>query len=583
LTIVPGVRATERDGDVALPDRARQTAGMADETIEALADEWLRVILQSEPLDASLMGYREYDAHVSDLTRQHEVQTTERFHELRARAETLQLTDANKEITRAVLLALDDAASDSLVVEALDYTVTAFPVSPASILIAYLRMLVLTSPEECEAYLIRLQEIPRYLQQATERLASGRSRGLVPVQRLVRAHMDQINEWVVVEPHPLAIDGVGFDPGDEWRERRDRIIATDVLPAFRRYANVLDTEALPESRPDERPGLSHLPDGRERYAALVRLHTTTNRTPEELHEQGMELLTAIHSEFRLLGEQLFGTSDVSEIFEHLQEDPDLRWNSAEEIISAAEDTVRRAEAAASTWFGRVPKAVCALETIPAAESEGSAPAYYMPPSLDGTRPGTYYSNVNRPTERTRFDVESIAFHEAVPGHHFQISLAQENGDLPELRRLPMFTAYVEGWGLYAERLADEMGLYSSVEQRMGMLSADAWRAARLVVDTGIHHHGWSREEAVSFMRSNTPVAPLDVESEVDRYIAYPGQALSYMTGRLEISRLRSAAQSALGDRFDVREFHDVVLVNGALPLSLLDRVVTAWVTQQFAD
>ena len=207
----------------------------------------------------------------------------------------------------------------------------------------------------------------------------------------------------------------------------------------------------------------------------------------------------------------------------------------------------------------------------------------MPPSLDGTRPGTYYSNVNRPTERTRFDVESIAFHEAVPGHHFQISLAQENGDLPELRRLPMFTAYVEGWGLYAERLADEMGLYSSVEQRMGMLSADAWRAARLVVDTGIHHHGWSREDAVSFMRSNTPVAPLDVESEVDRYIAYPGQALSYMTGRLEISRLRSAAQSALGDRFDVREFHDVVLVNGALPLSLLDRVVTAWVTEQLVD
>jgi uncharacterized protein (DUF885 family) len=200
----------------------------------------------------------------------------------------------------------------------------------------------------------------------------------------------------------------------------------------------------------------------------------------------------------------------------------------------------------------------------------------MPPAVDGSRPGVYFTNINSPQDRTSFDLESVAFHEAVPGHHFQISLALELPDLPVIRRLPLFTAYIEGWGLYSERLADEMGLYSSDLQRMGMLSADVWRASRLVIDTGIHAFGWTRQQAVDYMLQNTPVAPIDVESEIDRYIAYPGQALSYMTGRMEIEALRARAHAAMGEAFDVREFHDLVLGSGALPLSVLGEMVEAW-------
>ena len=276
---------------------------------------------------------------------------------------------------------------------------------------------------------------------------------------------------------------------------------------------------------------------------------------------------------------MFGTADVRAIFALLQSDPALRWTSSQEILDASETAVRRAEAVSVDWFGRVPSAVCSLEAIPELEADSSGTAYYMPPSLDGSRPGTYYTNVSKPTERTSFDLESVAFHEAVPGHHFQLSLALELPDLPVIRRLTLFTAYAEGWGLYSERLADEMGLYSSPLQRIGMLSADVWRASRLVVDTGLHAFGWSRQRAIDYMLENTPAPPVDVVSEVDRYIAYPGQALAYMTGRLEIERLRTSARDALGDAFDVRAFHDAVLGSGALPLSALDEVISAWVQE----
>ena len=276
---------------------------------------------------------------------------------------------------------------------------------------------------------------------------------------------------------------------------------------------------------------------------------------------------------------MFDLHDLRSIFARLQGDPELRWGSADEILAAAESTVRRAEAASVDWFGRLPAAVCTLEAIPELEAQGSAPAYYMPPALDGSRPGTYYTNVNDPTERTSFDLESIAYHEAVPGHHFQISLALELPDLPVIRRLPLFTAYVEGWGLYSERLADEMGLYSSDLQRMGMLSADVWRAARLVVDTGLHAFGWTRQRAVDYLLDNTPVAPIDVAAEIDRYIAFPGQALSYMAGRTEIERLRRRAEASLADRFAIADFHDTVLGSGALPLTVLGEVVDAWIAR----
>lgn len=554
-------------------------------TIDDLSELALRQLLSAEPLEATLLGFREYDALLADLSVEAEQGRAVERADLRSAALAIDpaALSAQDAVTRSVLIALTEYADDAQTAEALEYTVAAFPVAPSSILLAYVRMTVLTSPVQAEDYLSRLRQVPRYLEQAEERLSAGRTKGLLPVGHLVEMAIDQIDQYLAAPQRSLALDPpAGWADAEAWQTRLAEVLTSVVDPAFAAHRDHLRDEVLPSARDVDRPGLVHLPDGLSRYRALVRQHTTTDRTPEDLHATGLAVVTGVHAEFRELGQRLFGLAEPRAIFDHLQSDPSLRWETAEQIIEAAEATVRRAEAAAGEWFGRLPVAVCALEQVPELEAEGSAPAYYMPPALDGSRPGTYYTNVNRPEERTSFDVESVAFHEAVPGHHLQLSLALETDDLPMIRRLTLFTAYAEGWGLYSERLADEMGLYSSDLQRMGMLSADAWRAARLVVDTGLHAFGWTRQQAIDYMLANTPVAPIDVAAEVDRYIAMPGQALSYMTGRMEIEALRARAEERLGDRFDIRAFHDVVLAAGALPLAVLGDVVEAWLADQGA-
>ncbi len=561
------------------------TSAQTDPTIASLAERLLRLLLASEPLDASLLGFREYDAALADLSAAHEreqatVRSGIRDEALAVDTAALDEPDA---LTRAVIIAQTRYSDLAAAAELPEFTVAAFPVSPSSILIAYLRMVVVTDEQQAADYLARLGEIPRYLAQSLERLAAGREKGLTPVAHLVEMAVSQIDRFLAADPSPLAVAAPDdWSAAEAWRADVAAAIDEVVNPAFRAYRDALVADVLPSGRDAVQVGLVHLPGGLERYRGLVEVHTTTLRTPEELHAIGLDLVAGVHAEFRELGERLFGLSDVPGIFAHLQEDPSLRWTSEQEILDAAETAVRRAEAASADWFGTLPTAVCALEAIPELEAEGAPPAYYMPPALDGSRPGTYYTNVSQPGERTSFDLESVAFHEAVPGHHFQISLSLEVPGLPMIRRLSLFTAYVEGWGLYSERLADEMGLYSSDLQRMGMLSADAWRAARLVVDTGLHAFGWSRQQAVDYLLENTPVAPIDVEAEIDRYIAYPGQALSYMTGRLEIQRLRAVAEAELAGDFDIKEFHDAMMLAGALPLEVLADAVTAWIVSQRA-
>jgi uncharacterized protein (DUF885 family) len=314
------------------------------------------------------------------------------------------------------------------------------------------------------------------------------------------------------------------------------------------------------------------------YAQLIAMHTTTRRSADELHQTGLDMIARLADEYREIGARVFGTSALPEIFERLRTDHALRWRDGDELLDAARAAIRRAETAAPQWFGRLPSQNCEVRPVPADEAPGAASAYYVQPSMDGTRPGIYFANTYEAEERDRHVCESTAFHEAVPGHHFQLTIAQELTDLPMLRRLAPFTAYSEGWGLYAERLAVEMGLYSDDIALLGMLSADSMRAARLVVDTGLHAKGWSRAQAVQYMLDQTPMMPVEIESETDRYIADPGQALAYMVGRLEIQRIRADAEAALGRDFDIRGFHDAVLGSGALPLSVLAEVVERWVT-----
>jgi uncharacterized protein (DUF885 family) len=281
-----------------------------------------------------------------------------------------------------------------------------------------------------------------------------------------------------------------------------------------------------------------------------------------------------------VGQQALGTASLPEIRKRLRADRKLFFSTREEIQTAAKRALDRAQAAQSQFLGRLPRTPCVIKAIEPFEEKDAPIAYYRPAAVDGTRPGAYYVNTSEPATRARYEVEALAFHESVPGHHVQIAIAQELHGMPEFRKHAGVTAFVEGWGLYAERLADELGLYSAALDRLGRLSFEAWRACRLVVDTGIHALGWSRAKAITFMEESAVLAKNNVVNEVDRYIAWPGQALAYKLGEREIRRLRADAEKSLGPKFKLGAFHDVVLGGGAVTLPVLREEIDAWVKAQ---
>jgi uncharacterized protein (DUF885 family) len=352
-----------------------------------------------------------------------------------------------------------------------------------------------------------------------------------------------------------------------------------VRPAFETYRDVLRDELLPVARPDDRPGLLHIDGGPEMYQSLIELHTGLPLTPEELHAIGMEEVEgSLPAEYAALGERQFGTSDLPAIFSHLLDDADLRYRDGGEIIAHARGCLDAALAVMGDWFGILPEAPCVLTPVPDYLAADAPGAYYTPPAPDGSRPGEYHVNLHDATGRGRAETASIAFHEAIPGHHLQLAIASERTDLPAFRRLSWgHTAFVEGWALYTERLADEMGLYETDLDRLGMLASDSWRACRLVADTGLHALGWTRRQTIDFLIANAPVNHDEIVTEVDRYIGMPGQALAYKVGQREILRLRAQARAELGERFDIKAFHDTVLGGATVSLPVLQARVAGWI------
>ncbi|MGH8928235.1 MAG: DUF885 domain-containing protein, partial [Acidimicrobiia bacterium] len=334
----------------------------------------------------------------------------------------------------------------------------------------------------------------------------------------------------------------------------------------------LAERTLPAARPDNLPGLFHLAGGREHYQQLVWAHTSLDVAAEEVHALGREQVDRLESEYRQIAGPILGTTNIDEIYWRLREDPALHYLDADSLVVDATAALDRAIAATGDWFGTLPQAPCEAHSI-----EQGALAFYSRPARDGSKPGRFFFNTTDPTMWGTFQLEAVTYHEGVPGHHLQLAIAQENPDLHHLLADYYIAAYNEGWGLYTERLADEMGLYSSELDRVGMLSADSMRACRLVVDTGLHALGWTRDQAIDYMLSHSPMTRTQVEGEIDRYIGNPGQALGYMMGRLEIEQIRRNAESRLGSRFDIREFHDAVLSTGSVPISTLKRVITDWV------
>jgi uncharacterized protein (DUF885 family) len=544
--------------------------------VAALADEFVEALFDAEPLWPALLGVASDREGLEDLGEQAQEAYRAKLAEFVRRAESIEATGPDR-VTREVLISQARGYLDRLSARLVEFGVSDLFVSPAVGLLTALPMIGIADDDQGRRQLGRFAAIPRYLEQAAQRHRAGIAAGRLPVAHLVQAAIAHLDRYLA-DPaaDPLLRQAA---PSEEFAARRAELLEKCVRPAFAAYREALVTDIAPHGRPEDKPGVCWLPGGEEIYVALARANTTTDRSPDELHETGLRLIDDLAREYSEIGVRVFGTAELSEIFARLRTDPALRWKDAGELLDTARSAITRAEQAAPGWFGSIPPQPWVVEPVPAAEAPGAPPAYYLPPSLDGARPGTYFANTYNVTERFRHTAEVVAFHEAIPGHHFQLSTALGLSGLPLLRRISDFTAYTEGWGLYTERLAQEMDLYSGDIALLGMLTTDSMRAGRLVVDTGLHAKGWSRQRAIDYLCENTPMPQVEIESEVDRYIAYPGQALSYMVGRLEIQRIRTEAERALGEEFDIRAFHDVVLGGGALPMSVLASVVGEWVAR----
>jgi uncharacterized protein (DUF885 family) len=552
---------------------------MSSQVVRDLAAEQLSLQSAFDPLNATVLGVPGYDAQLADPSVGWEQELRARAARVADRAAAVDPSAISEDeaITAAVVIQQASALIDRIDAGMVEYSVTDLQFAgPAAALLTYLPMATLSTQAQADAFLERLRGVPAYLARVADRHRLGATAGRLPVRRLLEAAVAHLDRYLADPAGDPLLRPLPSDPGNVFTARRADLVENLARPAIAKYRAVLADELADHARTDERPGLCWLPGGDAAYVALSRVHTTIDRTPDESHRLGLDVIAGLRQEYAALGKRVFGITDQSEVFRRLTTDPAMRWANGEEVLAHARAAIQRAEAALPSFFGVLPAQHCQVLPVPAADAPGAPPGYYFQPSLDGERAGIYYANTFQAHERDRFVSEAIAFHEAVPGHHMQLTIAVERAELPLLRRFANVNGSIEGWGLYVERLADEMGLYSDDVARLGMLAMDSLRGARLVVDTGIHAKGWTRDKAIAYMMENTPLSALVIRQEVDRYIGFPAQALSYMTGRLEIQRIRAQAEQRLGPRFDIRAFHDLVLVNAPLPLNVLDQLATQW-------
>ena len=431
------------------------------------------------------------------------------------------------------------------------------------------------TPEEQERIVERLRRLPALVDQTIELLREGLAAGLTPPQVCLRDVPQQIRNQIVDDPFasPLLVPLV--EATDESVRSGAAEAYAGVARAYERLLTYVEDTYLPGAR--DTIACRDLPDGEARYAHAVRHHTTTDLTPDEIHELGLSEVARI----RALMEQVAadaGYRGFEDFTAYLRTSPEQHHTDAAALLEGYREIGRRVDAHLPQLFGRLPKVPYEIVAVPPYAEQSQTAAYYLPPAPDGSRPGQFFANTYDLPSRYIWEMEALTLHEAVPGHHLQIALAQELTELPEFRRNAWFTAYGEGWGLYAESLGPEVGCYQDPTQRFGALTGEIWRAVRLVLDTGLHHLGWSRDQAISYFQEVTGRSDHDIVVEVDRYIVWPGQALGYKIGELKIKELRARSSSALGDRFDLRAFHDEVLRHGCVPLDLLERQIDEWVS-----
>jgi uncharacterized protein (DUF885 family) len=541
----------------------------------SLADDYWSALLDFQPTWRHMLGDYSDVGSYDACSREAEQQYVATLRAFAARAESLDPSGLDEEqgLTREVVAATATAAADVT-----QTPLTALAANPVSGLQVQLPLVLglLSVPDATVAGQMpaKLDGAGVHLHQLAQRVREAAADGWVSPEFAVRETIGQIEDALARplddDPVVAAVHVPDDVDADELRADLRAAVARSVRPGLEDFLAAL-REVLPGARSDERCGLSWLDGGDEAYAAALRYFTTTDKSAEEIHQIGLAQVAKLAEEYRELGPQVVGTDDLERIFDAMRTDPALHVERGEELVEQSKIALARAEAVMGQWFEVVPKAPCAVQG-----TQVGAKAFYFPPASDGSRGGTFFVNTVDPSSWGRFELEAMAFHEGVPGHHLQLAVAAELPDsIPEFRKHLHSSAYAEGWGLYSERLSDEMGLYSAPVDRMGMFSADSMRACRLVVDTGLHALGWSRQQAIDYMVANSPLTEGVCRPEVDRYVCRPGQATSYMVGRLEIQRMRREAEQRQGEAFDVRRFHAAVLGSGSLPLDVLDRVVAA--------
>jgi uncharacterized protein (DUF885 family) len=437
-----------------------------------------------------------------------------------------------------------------------------------------------------ENYIARLRAFSQLADDNIELMREGIKEGItlpaivmVDYDKAIRPHIvDDAAASLLFKPFLKFPDAVDARERPRLAEEARKAIAASVVPGYRKLLGFLEREYVPACR--EQVGASALPRGREFYRHRVRHFTTLDVDPQQIHDRGLAEVRRIRAEMDAVIKEVGFDGDFKAFVEHLRTDPRFYADSPEQLLKEVSLVLKRMDGELPKLFKTLPRTPYGVREVPDFIAPRTTTAYYSPPAGDGSRAGFYYVNTYNLASRPLFEIEALSLHEAVPGHHLQIARAQELEGVPNFRRFAGFTAFVEGWGLYAERLGLEVGFYQDPYRNFGRLSYEMWRACRLVVDTGMHYLGWTREQAIQFMADNTALSLHNITAEVDRYISWPGQAVAYKTGELKIRELRRIAEERLGERFNVREFHDAVLANGAIPLSVLETNIRGWIDRQ---
>ena len=558
---------------------------MSDKDLAQLAEDFFQESLVSSPTSAIMRGHKKYFDQIEELTEEKFENESEKVKNFKQRLNEIDFNSlsSKEKVTYGMLEFALDSNSDSLIDKSWEFSagVAGFE----GFLIDYNQQMFIPDIESADMLLKRLELYQRFYSQISDVQKKGLENNRVATQRNLNRSIDQLESYLEtsLDSDPLLL--VNFAPTiteketSEWKENAKQVIEKYVRPSVMNYLDQLRVEHLPKGRTDENPGVMWIDGGEEVYLRSLRKYTGhKDTTVKEVHEIGLSEIERLKKEFLEIGKEVFDSIEKPEdVLHKMQTEPSMRYESKEQMLQLAEDTIERAYKPLGEWFTVFPKAPCKVLPVPTQSEKHAPPAYYFPPLPDGSRDGTYFLNTYKAETKSVFEAESVAFHEAIPGHHLDRTIAVELQGVPDFQRYTASTAFVEGWGLYSEQLANEMGLYSNDVQQLGRLGNDAWRACRLVLDTGMHGLGWSRDQAIDFFRSNSPIEEINSNIETDRYIAWPGQACAYKMGQLKIEELRRQAENELGEKFDIRYFHDEVLCDGGITLPILENKIRSFI------